>query len=72
MKNSISYGELVTCQNYAEEVLDFYRLHNNGSNPMFRDDAEMAVLEYNEKYCNGAMNGYVDEVVICMGFMIEQ
>ena len=47
MNNSISYEELINCQNYAERVLNFYKLCNKGKLPLNADEAEMAVREYN-------------------------
>ena len=34
MNNNISYEELINCQNYAERVLNFYKLCNKGKLPL--------------------------------------
>ena len=76
MKN-ISYGELANCQDYAEKVIDFYKMCNNGELPRYASDAEMAVREYNAEHrgfkClyGYSIRGYIDTIVDCIGFIVE-
>ena len=76
MKN-ISYGELSNCQDYAEKVIDFYKLCNNGKLPRYASDAEMAVREYNKEHRSFkamygySIKGYIKEIVDCIGFIVE-
>lgn len=73
----ISYGELVNCQNYAEKVVDFYKMCNNGELPRYASDAEMAVREYNKEHRNFkamygySIKGYINTIVDCIGFIVE-
>lgn len=73
----ISYGELVDCQNYAEKVIAFYKMCNHGKLPMSRDDAELAVREYNKDYRSFkamygySIRGYVNTIVDCIGMIVE-
>lgn len=73
----ISYGELVNCQDYAEKVINFYKLCNNGKLPMYASDAELAVREYNKerksfKTLYGySIRGYINTIVDCIGLMVE-
>lgn len=74
----MSYGELANCQNYAEHVIAFYKMCNNGELPMYADDAEMAVREYNKerrsfKAMYGySIRGYVSTIVDCIGMIVEE
>lgn len=76
MKN-ISYGELVNCQDYAEKVIDFYKMCNKGELPRTASDAELAVREYNKerrsfKALYGySIRGYINTVVDCIGLIVE-
>ena len=76
MKN-ISYGELANCQNYAELVIDFYKMCNNGELPRYASDAEMAVREYNKEHRSFkalygySIRGYIDTIVDCIGWIVE-
>lgn len=73
----ISYGELANCQDYAEKVVNFYKMCNNGDLPRTASDAELAVKEYNkERRSSKAMygysiRGYVDTIVDCIGMIVE-
>lgn len=76
MKN-ISYGELANCQDYAEKVIDFYKLCNNGDVPRYASDAEMAVREYNKEHrgfkalYGYSIRGYINTIVDCIGLIVE-
>ena len=76
MKN-ISWGELVNCQDYAEKVIDFYKLCNDGKLPMNKNEAELSVREYNKEHRSFkamygySIKGYVDEIVNCIGLIVE-
>lgn len=76
MKN-ISYGELANCQDYAEKVIDFYKLCNNGELPRYASDAECAVREYNKEHrgfkalYGYSMRGYINTIVDCIGMIVE-
>lgn len=76
MKN-ISYGELVNCQDYAEKIVAFYKLCNNGKMPRDASDAELAVREYNKEHRSFkamygySIRGYIDTIVDCIGMIIE-
>lgn len=73
----ISYGELVNCQDYAEKVISYYKLCNNGELPKYASDAEMAVKEYNKerrsfKSLYGySIRGYISVIVDCIGMIVE-
>ena len=73
----ISYGELANCQDYAEKVVNFYKLCNNGELPKYRDDAELSVREYNKEHRSFksmygySIRGYVENIVDCIGFIVE-
>ena len=77
MKN-LSWGELANCQNYAEHVLDFYKLCNKGETPKTACVAELAVREYNKERRNFkalygySIRGYIDTIVECIGLAVEQ
>ena len=77
MKN-ISYEELANCQNYAEKVIEFYKLCNNGEMPMNANDAELAVREYNKEHRSFktmygySIRGYIETIVDCIGMIVEQ
>lgn len=76
MKN-ISYGELVNCQDYAEKVVAFYKMCNNGELPRYASDAELAIREYNKerrsfKSLYGySIRGYINTIVECIGWIVE-
>lgn len=76
MKN-ISYGELANCQRYAEKIVDFYKMCNNGKMPMSASDAELAVREYNKEWVSFkalygySIRGYIDTIVDCIGLIVE-
>lgn len=73
----ISYGELVICQDYAEKVVNFYKMCNNGEMPRCASDAEMAVREYNKEHRSFkalygySIRGYINTIVDCIGFIVE-
>lgn len=73
----ISYGELANCQDYAEKVVAFYKMCNNGELPRTAGDAELAVREYNKerrgfKALYGySIRGYINTIVDCIGFIVE-
>ena len=77
MKN-ISYSELINCQDYAERVINYYKLCNNGAVPLSATDAEIAVIEYNKehkpfiKLYGYSIRGYVPVIIESIGFIIEQ
>ena len=77
MNINISYEELINCQNYAERVLNFYKLCNKGKLPLSADEAEMAVREYNrERHSFKSIYGYsirkyLETIVNCIGFYVE-
>ena len=74
---NISYGELANCQDYAEKVVAFYKMCNNGELPRYASDAEIAVREYNKerrsfKAMYGySIRGYIDTIVDCIGWIVE-
>lgn len=74
----ISYGELANCQDFAERVVSYYKLCNHGELPMYINDAELAIREYNRerksfKSLYGySIRGYVDTIISCIGFIVEQ
>ena len=76
MKN-ISYLELANCQDYAEKVISFYKMCNNGELPMCASDTEMAVREYNKEHRSFkaiygySIRGYVGTIVDCIGMIVE-
>ena len=73
----ISYGELANCGDYAERVVDFYKLCNNGELPMYAGNAELAVREYNNEHKSFkslygySIRGYIETIVECIGFIVE-
>lgn len=73
----INYGELVDCQGYAEKVIDFYKMCNNGKLPMSRNEAELSVREYNKEHRSFkaiygySIRGYIDTIVECIGMIVE-
>lgn len=77
MKN-ISYVELANCQAYANRVISLYKMCNNGEMPKCAGDAELAVREYNKewfpfkKLYGYSIRGYIDIIVDCIGFEVEQ
>lgn len=76
MKN-ISYGELANCDDYAEKVVDFYKMCNNGDLPKYASDAELAVREYNKEHRSFkalygySIRGYINTIVDCIGMIVE-
>ena len=74
---NISYGELANCQAYAERVIDFYKLCNNGEVPKTASDAELAVREYNnewhsfKRFHGVSIRKYIPVIVECIGFIVE-
>lgn len=74
---NISYGELANCQDYAEKVIDYYKMWNHGELPKYASDAELAVREYNKerrsfKALYGySIRGYIDTIVDCIGWIVE-
>ena len=74
---SISWMELANCQDYAERVVKFYMLCNNGELPRYASDAELAVREYNKEYKSFkalygySIRGYIDTIVEHIGFIVE-
>ena len=76
MKN-MSYGELVDCQDYAEKVVAFYKMCNNGELPMYASDTELAVREYNKEHRSFkaiygySIRGYVNTIVDYIGMIVE-
>lgn len=76
MKN-ISYNELVVCQDYAERVINFYKLCNNNELPTNASDAELAIREYNKEYkpfkllYGYSIRGYINIIVNCISFTVE-
>ena len=77
MKN-MSYSELANCQEYAERVLSFYQLCNNGEMPMYASDAETAIREYNKEWRSFkslfgySIHGYINTIVDSIGMMVEE
>ena len=75
---NISYGEWANCQDYAEKVIDFYKLCNNGELPRTASDAECAVREYNKEHrgfkalYGYSIRGYINTIVNCIGWIVEQ
>lgn len=73
----ISYGELANCQDYAEKVVSFYKMCNNGELPLNKGDAELSVREYNKEYRSFkalygySIRGYIDTIVDCIGWIVE-
>lgn len=73
----ISYGELANCQDYAEKVIAFYKMCNNGKSPMYASDAELAVREYNKEHRSFkalygySIRGYIETIVNCIGWIVE-
>ena len=76
MKN-LSYQELANCQHYAEQVVDFWRC-GHGITPMYVDDAEKVVREYNRcinsfrKLYGVSIMDYIQTIVECIGLIVEQ
>lgn len=76
--NDISYGELASCQDYAEKVVAYYKLWHKGELPMSASDGELAVREYNKerrsfKSLYGySIRGYVATIVDCIGTIVEE
>ena len=76
MKN-ISYAELANCQDYAKKVVAFYKMCNNGKLPMYVNDAELAIREYNKErrsflsLYGYSIRGYVDTIIECIGMIVE-
>lgn len=74
----ISWNEIINCQNYAEKVIAFYKMCNNGELPMNANDAELAVREYNKEHRSFkalygySIRGYIDIIVDCIGMIVEQ
>ena len=74
---TMSYAELANCQDYAEKVVNFYKLCNNGELPMYASDAELAVREYNKEHRSFkslygySIRGYINEIVDCIGLIVE-
>lgn len=74
---SISYGELANCEDYAEKVVNFYKMCNHGKLPRCASDAELAIREYNKeirsfKAMYGySIRGYINTIVDCIGFIVE-
>lgn len=74
---SISYEELVNCQDYAERVVSLYKKCNNGELPVHESDAELAVREYNKEFISFksiygySIRGYISEIVNLIGCMVE-
>ena len=74
---SISWGELANCEDYAEKVVNFYKLWNNGEMPRTASDAEIAVREYNKEHRSFkamygySIRGYVNTIVDCIGWIVE-
>lgn len=77
MKKSISYGEIINCQDYAEKVIDFYKFCNNGEEPSNLTDAELSVREYNKEHRSFkalygySIRGYIGEIVDSIGLIVE-
>lgn len=76
MKENISWGELIDCQDYAERVVEYYKLKNNGELPLFASDAEETVREYNKKHSFKSIYGYsigeyIEDIVFQIGLMVE-
>lgn len=75
---NISWGEIANCQDYAEKVINFYKMCNNGELPKHASDAELAVREYNKEYrpfksiYGYSIRGYIDTIVDCIGWEVEQ
>ena len=73
----ISYGELANCQDYAEKVITFYKMCNNGELPRNASDAELAVREYNKEHRSFkvmygySIRGYINTIVNCIGWIVE-
>lgn len=73
----LSCGELVSCQDYAEKVIAFYKMCNNGKVPLTASEAELAVREYNKEHRSfmalygHSIRGYVNTIVNCIGFIVE-
>ena len=74
----ISYGELINCQDYAERIVSYYKLCNNGELPMCASDAEIAIREYNKEYKSFkslygySIRGYIETIMDCIGMIVEQ
>lgn len=75
---AITYGEMVDCQDYAERVINYYKLCNNGELPKTATDAEIAIKEYNKEYkpfkqlYGYPIRGYIKIIIDCIGFIVEQ
>ena len=74
---SMSYGELANCQRYAEDVVSFYKMCNNGDVPRTASWAETVVREYNNEFrkfkamFGYSIRGYIDTIVECIGQIVE-
>lgn len=77
MQKEMSYEEIVYCNLYAEQVIDYYKKCNNGELPMSRTDAEWTLEQYNNgqhsfKSLYGLnIDDYVDVIIETIGFMVE-
>ena len=77
MRN-ITYGELVDCQDYAERVINYYKLCNNGELPKTATDAEIAIKEYNKEHkpfkrlYGYPIRGYIQVIIDSIGLIVEQ
>ena len=72
----MSYEEILNCQEYAEMVIKYYRSKNNGEDPIYASDAEIAILEYDKKNSFKSLYGdsvevYLEEIITEIGFMVE-
>lgn len=74
----MSYEELIHCRDYAEKVVDFYKMCNNGELPMYASEAELAVREYNKEHRSFkvmygySIKGYFETIVDYIGLIVER
>ena len=73
----ISWKEYADCSDYAERVIDFYKLCNAGATPDSPAEAALAVREYNRErkpfraLYGYSIRGYVDCIVGTIGLILE-
>ena len=73
----ISYLELIHCNDYAEKVIDYYKLGNNGELPYSRNNAEQCLEEYDtsqhsfQSLYGYNIDDYIDVIIETIGYMVS-
>ena len=74
---AMSRGEIADCIDYAERVLNYYKLCNRGAVPGGPQEAAQAVREYNREYkpfrvlYGYSIRGYVNTIAENIGLIID-